>query len=70
MTNITTDILERLLPWSAPQATTTRYGVKTVRTASPNGAFWSLWRENKEVMRDVFGISPKPVSGGEWIVNW
>jgi len=69
MTNtITTETLETLLRWSKPEVTTTVRGVRQVRTASPHGQFWSLWRSDKVAMQNL-GISPK-LEGDSWIIRW
>ena len=70
--SITPAYLESLCIWSAPRLTRTPKGDKMVRTATPGGKFWAAWRvgeEVKQVMRDL-GISVKPGSNNEWIVNW
>lgn len=68
---INSQLLEQMLHWSDQKPTVTRNGAKFVRTATPTGEFWKLWRDeaNKQALRDL-GISPKPGVGNEWVINW
>lgn len=60
--------LEGMLEWSAPEPTTTQHGAANLRTATPNGEFWGLWRANKSGLQSI-GISPK-LDGDAWVIRW
>jgi SWI/SNF-related matrix-associated actin-dependent regulator 1 of chromatin subfamily A len=61
-----TDQVDVALNWSKPAARMTVQGERLVSTASPNPAFWALWREQKEVLRAA-GYSVKK-DGERWTV--
>lgn len=63
--------LEKLLKWSEPKTLNTKYGLKNLREAlePPDEGFWTLWKENKEEMKEQ-GISVKKDPDGSWVVNW
>lgn len=69
MSEQTIDI-ETMLPWSAPKRVTTRAGERNLRTAKATEDFWTLWRANKQTLKDA-GLSCQPKRGtDEWEVCW
>jgi SWI/SNF-related matrix-associated actin-dependent regulator 1 of chromatin subfamily A len=62
--------IETMLPWSAPKRVTTRAGERNLRTAKATEDFWTLWRANKQTLKDA-GLSCQPKRGtDEWEVCW
>lgn len=57
------------LNWSEPKIVMTKFGERSLRTASPNQSFWELWNSKKnELKRDGFSLTKEP-SG--WVVlHW
>lgn len=60
--------LETILPWGDPRTIQTSRGERILRKASPDQAFWELWREHKEEIKAA-GISVGKFNG-EFEVAW
>lgn len=55
-------------PWGEPKQIITRVGPKMVKSAVPNEAFWNLWREQKDALKEA-GFSLGKWNGG-WQLSW
>jgi hypothetical protein len=56
------------LNWSEPSCITTSRGPVVAKSADPNGAFWTLWREHRQAMSGA-GFSVGKFAGN-WKVTW
>lgn len=69
---MTTEIqIESLLKWSEPKRVATSRGDRNLRTSIPTQAFWRIWREAKNELKEA-GVSctPDKKNSGQWIANW
>ncbi len=66
--SIDTTVLDQL-DWSDPVLKPTQDGEKSVRSAAPSKAFWDLWDEDKDALRDR-GIRTRKLDDGSWVVYW
>lgn len=60
--------IETLLPWSDPEPVTTNTGIRLLRQAEPNAAFWESWPSLKWKLRQQ-GITVEKVAD-QWLVKW
>jgi hypothetical protein len=59
------------LIWTAPRTISTGEGPMQLKKATPNQAFWELWRKYGPAFSDAgFSVSEFPRDSGKWTVNW
>ena len=51
------------LDWTDPKLVKTRKGDRELRTALANDTFWTLWRSDKQAMKDA-GLDMPGMGGG------
>jgi UvrD-like helicase C-terminal domain len=64
-TPMTTQDIQLLLPWQPG----TTPGQLVAHPTRRDSAFWSLWKTDKEAMRQA-GVRVKPDEGGTWVAYW
>lgn len=57
-----------LLNWSAGEQIATRKGQRILRTATPSGTFWAMWRSQKAELQAA-GVSVTK-KGENWVAQW
>lgn len=71
MTDTALAAIEALLPWSTPREVPTKRGLRILRKAKPNEAFWNAWRAGKaQLQAHGIGVGKSDYSGGDWEVTW
>jgi len=59
-----------LLDWSNPKPVRTKNGPRQLSTAAPTNEFWSLWRSQKDDLRNAGLSVGQNRQSGEWEVCW